>query len=142
MDKEFAIRLVVFEYLLPMQRNIRSETIHFCMKSEGLTVERPIYLHISGIMEDLVRLSDRLMEGHGFPTSYVYPLTYKHTFPFLADRPLVNALVDSNGPFYWDRHCLRKADPKRGFRTHLSGLVYRNCTFQKVSELRGLSFST
>ena len=109
------VRLVVFEYLLPMQR--RNRHLRSCLQKENLTCESSACSQVSFLMEDLLRLSDRLLEGHGFPTSYIYPVTYGPTIPpHLRDRYLVYVLVDCDGPFCWDPDCPRKADPMYGFR--------------------------
>lgn len=118
MDRADALRLVVFEYLLPMQRRRRVARLAHCFAcvDAGQIASNQT---VGGVFEELLRLSDRLLEGFG--TSYWYPLTMQHEDGRYDRRRLVAALVDSPGPYAWSRHPHRRADPWSGFRTFREG---------------------
>ena len=129
MDREFAIRLVVFEYLLPMQRAIRCRAFLECARAAKVnrshitTVRGHAYprhqMRVWNTFEDLLTLSDRLLSLHGFATSYVYPISMQDEDPEMSKT--VSALIDSPGFFRWSERCPRIADPNHGFRTFRSG---------------------
>ena len=121
MDREYAIRIVIFEYLLPMQRKIRHDAICDALDESQLNVSWSRYEHL-GIFEELLYFSDRLLARHGFPTSYIWPVTMQHENGELDDRKNVSALIDSTGPLTWRPDCVRKADPKDGLRTFRAGV--------------------
>ena len=117
MDREDALRLVVFEYLLPMQRRARLECLRGCMERECMAKDGPDP-SIGGLMNRLLMLSDTLLQTQGFATSFVMPLSMKD-----VDRVNVSALVDSPGPYRWflNPQRTRRADPTWGLRTFKSG---------------------
>jgi hypothetical protein len=93
MDRQYAIRLVIFEYLLPEQRRIRVSVLKKCMCT-GITKKE----HNQRLfMLRLLLLSDRLLESQGFSTTFYLPITTKHT----NMTPVVDALIDGNGPYHW-----------------------------------------
>jgi hypothetical protein len=119
MNREFAVRLVIFEYLLPMQRHGRLQTFNTAIKQSRdqhvgrYTQESSIH----GMMEILLLLSDRLLETRGYPTSFLYPHKIRFNWYswnnkyvnslMLADRPtkLDEPFCDENfsNPFYGHR---------------------------------------
>ena len=117
MDRADALRLVVFEYLLPMQRRRRVARLSHCFACAD--VGRDAHQNAGGLFEDLLRLSDRLLEGFG--TSYWYPLSMQHEDDRYDRRRLVAALIDSPGPYAWSLHPHRRADPWSGLRTFREG---------------------
>ena len=121
MDREFALRLVVFEYLLPMQKRLRGERIKRAFAEEGIDATwRPSH-QVAGVFEELLRISDKLLCSQWFATSYIYPFTMRHENEEIHRRQTVNALIDSNGPFVWNEHCARRADPCSGIRAFRHG---------------------
>ena len=121
MDFEFAIRLVVFEYLLPMQRDLRTRALLSSLRRADLHGNWNDMSHPAGLFEDMLRLSDELLGLHGHPTSYIYPTTMMHDDGRYDARRNVAALIDSPGPFVWDPDCPRRADPKAGVRRFKPG---------------------
>ena len=123
MDHEFAMRLVVFEYLLPMQRHLRAKAVYSSVRNanlnEALSRQEPEQIH--GLFEHLLTLSDRLLGMHGFPTSYFYPVRMMYDDNRYNDRKNVKALIDAPVPFVWNPQCTRPSDPNSGFRTFNSG---------------------
>lgn len=116
MDKNFALRLVIFEYLLPLQRRRRVEQLERAFSLEDVNIHWTPSYHLAGVVEELHRISEQMLHSQGFATSYTYPITFKHENCEL--RRNVSALVDSEGPFVWNKHCARRADPLGGFRVH------------------------
>lgn len=116
MDREDAIRLVVFEYLLPLQRERRVRAMRRAFALERIGADWVPERGFGGIFEELHRISEHLLRAQGFATSYTYPLTMHHDNAEITRRPTVNALVDSAGPFVWNVHCQRPADPVGGIR--------------------------
>ena len=116
MDRNDAIRIVIFEYLLPMQRDTRVKIIQKSFKKENVTVDWVPEIHPAGIFEEIHRLSEQLLYSQFFATSYIYPLTMQHEDSQLDERKNVCALVDNEGPFVWDTSCPRKSDPIGGIR--------------------------
>lgn len=107
-DSEFALRLVLFEYLIPMQRRSRAKAL--C--SSVSTVEVGMESDVMGAMEHLLHLSDALLASRGYPTSFVSPFSRVKARKYC--RYNVNALtlaetdeVDIKG---------RRADPRGGYR--------------------------
>lgn len=121
MDREDAVRLVVFEYLLPMQRRLRAERIRRAFADERIDGSWRPSDQPAGVFEELLRISDQLLRSQWFATSYIYPFTMRHENEELHQRRCVNALIDSNGPFVWNEHCPRRADPVGGIRTFRPG---------------------
>ena len=121
MDRYDALRLVIWEYLLPAQRRARAaqltRTLVACRDALICAPER----HPAGVFEVLHFMSDRLLHSHGFATSYTYPVTMQHNHLEIHRRRIVYALVDSDGPFVWNPNCARKADPFGGIRVHRAG---------------------
>ena len=121
MDRYDALRLVIWEYLLPAQRRARAaqltRTLVACRDARICAPER----HPAGVFEVLHFMSDRLLHSHGFATSYTYPVTMQHNHLEIHRRRIVYALVDSDGPFVWNPNCARKADPFGGIRVHRAG---------------------
>ena len=115
MDREDALRLVVFEYLLPMQRKQRARILRRCLEQERIDWRRPSR-YVAGVFEEMHWLSERLLETHGFPTSYIYPWTMRHDNEELNRSMTVKSLIDSEGPLVWNPRCPRRADPKGGIR--------------------------
>ena len=126
--REFALRLVVFEYLLPSMRRSRLAAL-----KEALLTARRV---AAGGGEDtrvvrfenLIFLSDRLLAQHGGASSFFYPISRMPEDPRVYGRDNVTALVDARR-FPWGRvkrdrraPCTRLADPAdEGFRCHASG---------------------
>ena len=121
MDREFAVRLVVFEYLLPMQRDLRVRAISSSLRDADITRGWAPERNAAGLLEHLLILSDRLLGRNGFPTSYFYPVRMMYDDSRYDDRQTVKALIDAPVPFVWNPQCPRPADPKFGFRTFDSG---------------------
>ena len=121
MDKEDALRIAIFEYLLPLQKRIRYDAISKGLTRAHIFRDWDPNRHPAGIFEDILRFSDRLLAMHGFPTSYVYPWSMHHENGMIDKRLTVAALVDSPGPFVWNPACSRKADPPCGIRTFRAG---------------------
>ena len=121
MDRELAMRLVVFEYLLPMQRDLRMNAISSSLRDANMTHGWEPESNAAGLLDHLLILSDRLLGIHGFPTSYFYPLRMMYDDSRYDDRQTVKALIDAPVPFVWNPQCTRPADPKCGFRTFNSG---------------------
>ena len=122
MDKNDALRIVIFEYLLPMQRNNRVKIIRTSFDKEDVTKDWTFEQHSAGIFEQIHRLSERLLYSQWFPTSYFFPICMDHENIQVNDRRNVCALVDSSGPFVWDVLCSRRADPIGGFRVFEPGI--------------------
>lgn len=123
MDREDAVRIVVFEYLLPMQRRARLRCIRDCMQRERMSDfaagPEPT---LGGLLERLLLLSDCLLKTQGFPTSFVMPLSMMHSNPECDARRNVSVLIDSPGPYRWfDTSRTRCSDPDWGLRTFRSG---------------------
>ena len=107
-DPEFAARLVVFEYLIPMQR-------HSCAKalcSAVNTVDVGKESDVIGVMEHLLHVADALLGSRGYPTSFVHP--FSRVRVCRCHRYNVDALllaeceeVEIKG---------RHADPRGGYR--------------------------
>ena len=116
MDRADALRLVVFEYLLPANRDRRIRLLRTCLADERMDRKWHPSAHLAGIMEEIHFLSDGLLRTQGFPTSYVYPTTMRHANHDVNQRLAVRALVDSDGPLVWNAHCQRRADPPIGIR--------------------------
>ena len=122
MDHADALRIVVFEYLLPMQRRTRTRCLESCLTRECIDLHWSPESTVAGCLERLLRLSDRLLGIHGFSTSYVMPLSMRHDNPLYDSRRLVNALIDSPGPYRWCCNpSVRTGDPEWGFRAFRSG---------------------
>lgn len=121
MDREDAVRLVVFGYLLPMQKRLRAERIRWVFADEGIDSSWSPNHHPAGVFEELLRISDQLLRSQWFATSYIYPFTMRHENEEIHRRRTVNALIDSNGPFVWNEHCPRRADPVSGIRMFRPG---------------------
>ena len=123
MDHEFALRLVIFEYLLPAQRTRRQRSISASLGSVGITRTWDPHRHPAGVFEDLLRFSDELLSTHGFSTSYYYPKTLQYEDSQYDTRLAVSALIDSPCSYFaWNPNCRRKADPRGGgFRTFCPG---------------------
>lgn len=119
-DIYVALRLTIFEYLLPLQRKRRVALFLDSCKEEDLDVSMCINKPAE-IFEYLLVLSDRLLSKHGFATSYIYPYTLRHENPVIDCRQTVSALVDAEGPFVWNPTCKRRADPIRGIRVFKAG---------------------
>ena len=91
MDSADALRLVVFEYLLPDQRiRQRRRNARFLADAFLILMDEPaVEPNIPGLFEILLLYSDRLLHVHGFATSFVQPR------PLRSRRSLcVRALVD------------------------------------------------
>ena len=116
MDRADAIRLVIFEYLLPSQREQRARVIQRCLAAEEINLNWDASRHVAGVFEEIHLLSDRLLETHGFATSYIYPYTMRHEAEPLNQRKNVSALIDSDGLFVWNQKSNRRADPRSGIR--------------------------
>ena len=121
MDREFAVRLVVFEYLLPMQRDLRVNAISSSLRDANITHEWAPVRNAADLLEHLLILSDSLLGLNGFPTSYIYPVRMMYDDSRYDDRQTGRALIDAPPPFVWNPQCPRPADPKSGFRTFNSG---------------------
>ena len=67
MDHGFALRLVIFEYLLPSQKRAR----RLCLQKALQSVQVYRETHVGGVMEHLLHLSDALLNCRGYPTSFV-----------------------------------------------------------------------
>lgn len=96
MDHADALRLVVFEYLLPEMRRQRARVF---LASVAKAQIGPWFTEhsVGGLMHRLLLLSDRLLALHGHATSFTLPLTTKYT----SMSPTVDALVDGDGPWRW-----------------------------------------
>ena len=116
MDRADAIRLVVFEYLLPANRRQRARVLQKCLNDERIDCDWHPSRHFAGVFEEMHLLSERLLGTHGFATSYVYPYTLRHAREEINLSKTVKALVDSDGPFVWNAMCKRRADPPSGIR--------------------------
>ena len=116
MDREDAIRIVIFEYLLPAQKLHRALILKRCLNNADIDLHWNPSRHWAGIFEEMHWLSERLLETHGFPTSYIYPWTMRHKKGCLNRSLNVRALIDSDGPFVWNPECKRPADPRTGIR--------------------------
>lgn len=121
MDRADALRLVVFEYLLPLQRGRRVRAMRRAFALARVGADWAPERHLGGIFEVLHYISEHLLQAQGFATSYMYPLTMQHENGEVTRRPTVNALVDSAGPYVWNVHCPRPADPVSGFRVFRPG---------------------
>lgn len=121
MDKSDALRLAVFEYLLPAQRTRRVEQLARAFSNEQVDLNWTPERHPAGVFEELHRISEQLLISQGFPSSYTYPKTMHHENGELSRRLQVNALIDSDGPFVWDPNCRRRADPPNGIRVFRPG---------------------
>ena len=110
-DSEYAIRLVVFEYLIPMQRGARLRSLCSAIGKVDVYEES----QIMGVMEHLLHLADALLASRGYPTSFVHP------FPNirLCRCPSYNVhallLADRDETDIKDR----RADPPSGIRIFL-----------------------
>lgn len=122
MDHAFALRLVVFEYLLPQQRKRRAQVVTNCILSE--MPECHLIFNVGDMFDRLLRISDALLSRHGFPTSYVLPCTMHHANYRIHEQTTVNALVDSPGPYDWSLNGKRTriADPCYGLRCFENGV--------------------
>jgi hypothetical protein len=116
MDRADAIRLVVFEYLLPANRKQRARVLQACLADERIDRDWHPSRHFAGIFEEMHLLSERLLGTHGFATSYVYPYTLRHAREEVNTSETVRALLDCDGPFVWNARCKRRADPASGIR--------------------------
>ena len=114
-------RLVVFEYLLPLQRKNRVRLFLECCSHICADIGADMCKTPAGVFEELHILSDRLLSKHGFATSYIYPYTLRHENEQINRRRNVYALLDCEGPFVWNADCTRKADPPSGIRVHRAG---------------------
>ena len=122
MDHADALRIVIFEYLLPMQRRNRVRCIESCLSRERIDMQWVPESTAGGCFEHILLLSDRLLGIHGFATSYVMPFSMMHHNPQYDSSRLVQALVDSPGPYRWccDERT-RLSDPEWGIRTFRVG---------------------
>ena len=116
MDRADAIRLVVFEYLLPENRKQRGRVLQKCLADERIDRQWHPSRHFAGVFEEMHLLSERLLGTQGFATSYAYPTTVRHSNEEINKSQVVKALVDGDGPFVWNVKCERRADPPSGIR--------------------------
>ena len=70
-DSEFVIRLVIFEYLIPMQRATRARALCSAIGTVDVYKES----QIMGVMEHLLHIGDALLSSRGYPTSFVHPFS-------------------------------------------------------------------
>ena len=61
MDHADALRIVVFEYLLPMQRRNRVRCLESCFSREQIDIHWSTESTVSGCLERMLILSDRLL---------------------------------------------------------------------------------
>jgi hypothetical protein len=121
MDSADALRIVIFEYLLPDQRRARVKVIREAFASERVDMNWTPSRHPAGIFEDLLRISEQLLHSQGLATAYTYPWTMHHENGQIDDRRNISALVDSEGPFVWNPTFPRRADPLSGIRVFRAG---------------------
>lgn len=133
MDHTDALRLVVFEYLLPERRLARRAAeitamcamLHDANIIASRVVTNSFYDSLGARFDILLEFSDRLLSRHGHCTSYAFPHTMRHEDERINQSPMVNALVDSDGPYRWTypwgRAYERRADPPCGLRTFAHG---------------------
>ena len=114
MDRNDALRIVIWEYLIPEQRKRRMAQLSRQFAAAGIDETWAPDWHLEDIFEELLLLSDRLLHSQGFSTSYVYPISMRHQDSRINNRRIVCALVDSEGPFVWNATCTRPADPFGG----------------------------
>ena len=86
-DPEFVVRLVVFEYLIPMQRHSCANALCSAVKTVDVGEES----NVMGAMEHLLHLADALLGLRGYPTSFVRPFSRMHIRR--CHRYNVNALL-------------------------------------------------
>mgnify|MGYP001271887938 CR=1 FL=1 len=116
MDRQDALRLVIFEYLLPTQRKARCDFLQSVLLAHRGGRFLPAEPNLAGLMKHLLLLSDALLNTRGYPTSFVY--RYNRIQHHYCDRQLVKALViptiDMHHTFE------RMADPPGGYK------IFRN----------------
>ena len=108
MDREFALRLVVFHYLLPQQRASRARHLDRVFRDAGENWGDE-ETTLEGMMERLSLLSDKLLTSRGYPTSFDYvPLRDTYVYPVLPVfrllSPYAAALLDP----YLSRTAIRR----------------------------------
>ena len=106
-DPEFVIRLVIFEYLIPMQRKARVNALCSVIGTVNVYKEN----NIMGMMEQLLLLGNALLSSRGYPTSFVHPLSpmrIRH-----CHRYNVHALLLADIEEVYIQG--RRADPRAGF---------------------------
>jgi hypothetical protein len=127
MDRNDALRIVIFEYLLPDQIKSRRNALHkVVILNSHLSTGEP---YLSGLMEHIWLLSDALLNARGYPTSFVSPIRRIQYF----ERRLVEALVIPAIDLHVHK---RPADPPGGYRIFHT----RNQNYPYLSIFSGLNF--
>ena len=107
-DFEFAVRLVVFQYLIPMQRQSRARVL--CCATNAVVVAHES--HIMGTMEHLLHVSDALLVSRGYSTSFLHPFSRLHIRKFGRYNVDVLMLAECDEVTIKGR----RADPRSGYR--------------------------
>ena len=118
MDRAFALRLVVFEYLLPMQKKAcAAATCRAILSCESVEYVHALESHVSGMMERVQLLADRLLSARGLATSYVFPFRVKRAYNRVPERRAVDALLLAEEPTVLDEPFgdARVSDPFCGY---------------------------
>ena len=107
-DYEMAVRLVVFEYLIPRQRESRIRALCSVIGAVDVSKES----HVMGAMEHLLHLGDALLASRGYPTSFIHP--FSRVRVRRCPRYNVHALLLAECDDFEFND--RRADPRAGIR--------------------------
>lgn len=113
MDREFAIRLVLFEYLLPLQNASRRSSFCVSLLRSGITTSYE-NVGLDSLMHILQHIADRLMITQGYPTSYTCPQSYRRCYIYPTPSRTVDAMTLASANFNDAFVFPRNADPPTG----------------------------
>ena len=119
MDREYAMRMVVFEYLLPMQRAARMHLVHRSLLETEIMLSLLQHMTTDNIVrQSMLLLSDRLLSTHGYATSFRIPrhqrIQYRYTSQPVRQRRTVDAIVHCDDYGVSHQPYVRAADPAWG----------------------------
>jgi len=116
MDRNDALRIVIFEYLIPNQKKSRCNILHDIVQKNFTSIPKTQEQNLSGLMEHLLIISDAFMSSRGYPTSFILPYNRNNMYSMYGFREslMVRALIIP--PVDRIRVFERMADPPAGYR--------------------------
>lgn len=111
MDRNDAIRIVIFEYLLPAQRKATADALYAIIQDNRWVVPSEKEHTFAGLMEHIKLFADGLLSSRGHATSFVYRYNrlHHHDCTSLTVRAIIVPSIDMHQTFE------RNANPPGGW---------------------------